>query len=161
MKKSQTLEDIIKKSKWYYTNDNLTTKNFPIPKTIETENWKLITLDIWTSSKECLQKIKDAGCRPANAYELALWANNHREEVPKGKWYVAFGQTCFIDGDHRVPGVGAYSGGGFDFDLGSFEDDWDSNDVLLCFCDKELDTLSSRLKNVEQFMKDNFKGFHV
>src|SRR5579872_5085317 len=161
-KQKYDLQKLIKKQKWYYVNENLTTKNFPMPDVIETKDWKLITLDRTYTSQQCLDKIKAEGCRPANVYELALWANAHREEVPKGKWYVALGQLWCFDGYHRVPYVNAYSVGAFGFYLGFFEVDWSDGNCLLCFCDKTLDTrelktssdtlsLENRVKILEDF----------
>jgi hypothetical protein len=38
------------------------------------------------------------------------------------------------DGNHRVPNVNANSDGDFNFDLGNFENDWNSDNCLLAFC---------------------------
>lgn len=38
------------------------------------------------------------------------------------------------DGNHRVPNVNRNSDGDFKFNLGNFENDWDSDNCLLCFC---------------------------
>lgn len=156
----EKLENIIKRTGYYYVNSDLNTKNFPIPKTIQTKNWKIITIDKSMSSQECLDKIKAEGCRPANAYELALWSKNHREEVPKVKWYIALGQTWFADGYHRVPSVSAHSDGDFGFGLGHFGGVWGGDGAFLCFCDstlslghskvQNLDSLTLRIKNLEE-----------
>ncbi len=137
MKTKNKLEDIIKKKSWYYVNDNLTTKNFPIPETIQTENWKIITMPKSSFiSQEALDEIKSQGCRPANVYELATF---DREQIPKGKYLLALGQLWQDpDGYHRVPSVFAGSDGDFRFVLGDFVSDWGSDDVLLCFCDNPL-----------------------
>jgi len=39
------------------------------------------------------------------------------------------------DGNHRVPNVNANSDGDFKFNLGNFENDWNSDNVVLCLCD--------------------------
>ena len=49
------------------------------------------------------------------------------------------GDTSYIasvhsDGNHRVPNVNRNSDGDFKFNLGNFENDWDSDNCLLCFC---------------------------
>lgn len=140
----KTLEQLIKKSDYYYVNSNLTSKNFPKPDIIETTGAKIIKMSKSVSSQEILNEIKRQGCRPANAWELAEWASKHRKEMDKGTYMVAFGQMCLdSDGDHGVPGVNAYSDGGFGFDLGYFEFDWSGGGAFLCFCDKNisLDTL--------------------
>lgn len=134
----KTLQQIINKSDWYYINDNLTSDYFPKPHTIKTVGAKLIKMGKSFSSQQALDEIKRQGCRPANAWELAEWANKHREEMEKGSCILAFGQVPFVDGCHRVPLVDARSGGGFRFDLGDFESDWHDDFVLLAFCDKNL-----------------------
>lgn len=177
--KKEKIENIIKRSSWYYINSDLTAENFPIPEKIETEGWKLIRMDKSFSSQEALDKIKADGCRPANAYELALWSEKHREEIPKEHWCLAFGQLWQdAIGYHRVPRVDAYSDGDFKFGLGYFGRPWGPVSCLLAFCDSSLSSLAlstsekpsvpfdssdldSRLKAIEQFMRDNFKGFHV
>lgn len=135
------LEQLIKKTDYYYVNSDLTSANFPKPKKIETKNWKMITIDKMMTIEEVLAEIKRQGCRPGNIWELAEWANNHREKVPKEKSYVALGSVWEDSyGDHWVPYVNAHSGGGFSFSLGHFEVGWRDDGCLLCFCDKSLDT---------------------
>lgn len=171
MKKIATknLEDIINQSEYYYVNSNLTTANFPIPDTIETENWKIITIDKTMTSEEALAKIKAEGYRPANAYELAIWSNNHRDEVPKRKWYIALDQLWYGDGHHWIPYVRAYSDGGFEFRLGRFGLALCDGLCLLCFCDstlalghsdKVLDTLTLKtsIENIVPTLTINISG---
>jgi hypothetical protein len=40
----------------------------------------------------------------------------------------------FVDGYRRVPYVNANSDGDFKFDLGNFENTWNPDNCLLCFC---------------------------
>ena len=64
-------------------------------------------------------------------------------QVKFKEWPVLFlvkGKVCrtfatYSDGNHRVPNVNANSDGDFKFNLGNFENDWDADNVLLCFCD--------------------------
>ncbi len=138
-KQKYNLEKIIKEYKnVYYQNSDITSKNFPLPEKVETENWKLIKMDKSFSSEEALDKIKSEGCRPANIYELLLWSKNNQE---KSQWVTGFGSS-FIDSDgyHGVPRVYRYSDGGWKFDLGHFEYDWSDVHCLLCFCDSTLTT---------------------
>lgn len=141
--KKQKIEDIIKRTEYYYVNSGLNSENFPIPDDIETENWKLIEMEKSFSSQEALDRIKSEGCRPANVYELALWSEKHRDEIQKGRYVLAFGQLWRdSDGYLRIPCVSARSSGDFYFSLGHFEYDWSQDDILLCFCDKKSsDTL--------------------
>lgn len=128
------LEQIIKKSEWYYVNSELTSENFPKPDLIETTGAKIIKMGKPFSSQEALDEIKRQGCRPANVWELAEWANEHREEMDKETWIVALGQIWKdSDGDHGVPFVYRHSDGDFRFNLGYFEGPWDGGGCLLGF----------------------------
>ena len=125
----------------YYRNSNLTEANFPVPKVIQKEGWKLIKMKKSFSSQEALDEIKKQGCRPANLYELVEWAKDNQE---KSKWVLALGQTLTDGGgDRRVPCVGRDSDGHFGFFLGRFGDVWYDDLCLLCFCDESTQTLST------------------
>ncbi len=147
MTNMKKLEQLINKKDYSYVNNSLTTENFPIPEKIRTEGWKLIEIKNSFSSKEALDEIKKQGCTPANAYELALWSESHRQEIKKGTGVIALGQLWFSDGYRRVPCVGANSDGGFGFDLGYFGIGWGGDYCLLCFCDLELGTLDTSKKD--------------
>ncbi len=138
--KKGDFDKLVKKTKWYWLNDNLTEKNFPIT-TTQTENWKVIRMEKSFTSQEALDRIKAEGCRPATAFELLLFKENHSEEFKPWKWMLAFGQT-WTDavGRRRVPGVRARGDGGFGFDLGYFEGDWNDDYCLLCLCDETFDS---------------------
>jgi hypothetical protein len=41
------------------------------------------------------------------------------------------------DGNHRVPNVNRNSDGDYKFNLGNFENDWNSDNCLLCFSDPQ------------------------
>jgi len=159
-----TLEKLINKKDFCYVNGDLTIANFPAPEKIQTEGWKIIKLNKGVPSEEALAEIKAQGCRPANVYELVTWVNSHKEEIEKGTWLVALGQTAKID-YHRVPHVYRYSGGDFRFDLGYFGNDWHDDYYLLCFCDEStqpLTTLETSPLTLEQMIgKVVMAGFTV
>lgn len=130
----KTLEQFIKKEKFYYSNALLTSANFPRPKVVKTTGGKMFEFGKPVSSQEAIDLMKKEGYRPANTYELLEWLKENRELVKSNpwKWYVALGQTFTdADGDHRVPYVKAYSDGVFSFHLGHFERVWDSGQYLL------------------------------
>ena len=129
-----TLEQQLKKEKFYYVNSNLTSKNFPKPKKVATKNWKLIRMEKSFSSQEALDEIKKQGCRPANVYELLEWQKQHGDELKDYEWCFAFGQLwASAGGYHRVPYVYRHSDGDWYFNLGCFEFDWDGDYCLLAF----------------------------
>lgn len=49
----------------------------------------------------------------------------------EGVLYIA---GWYADGNHRVPNVNRNSDGDFKFNLGNFENDWNDDNCLLCFC---------------------------
>lgn len=142
-KQKYNLESLIAKKTWYYKNSYITSANFPVPEIIETENPQIVKMDSSFSSEKALKIIKEKGLRPANIYELAIFANEHPEAFPDGKWtsVLAFGSD-YTDslGDHWVPYVYARDDGDFRFFLGFFGLGWGSDHCLLCFCDKSSDT---------------------
>ena len=151
-KQKYNLEKIIAGYKNVYSkNPNITSENFPKPEKVETENWKLIKMGRSFSSQEALDKIKSEGCRPANIYELLLWAKDNQE---KSQWVIGFGSEWKdSDGRHRVPYVDAYGGGDFHFLIGYFEKPWDVDSCLLCFCDSPLTPLGLLNERVERLEK--------
>lgn len=42
--------------------------------------------------------------------------------------------TADGDGNHRVPNVNRNSDGDWNFNLGNFENDWNDDNCLICFC---------------------------
>lgn len=126
--------------RYFYVNSDITEKNFPWPKTIRTEGYKIINMGRSYSSLEALDRMKSENCRPATIHELAVIAHEHPELFPDGTWssLVAFG-TDFIDsvGRHGVPLVDRHSDGGRGFGLGLFSEAWGGGFCLLCFCDKQ------------------------
>lgn len=42
--------------------------------------------------------------------------------------------TACADGNHRVPNVNRNSDGDWKFNLGNFENDWNDDNCLICFC---------------------------
>ena len=152
----KTLEKVINKKNYSYVNNDLTAKNFPIPKKVRTEGWKVIKMKGPFTSQEALDEIKKQGCTPANAYELAEWA--HKDTLEKGTSIIALGQLWQDpNGYRRVPYVDTGSGGGFDFNLGYFGDPWCGVGCLLCFCDlNELGTLDTSEKNSDTLTLDPF-----
>ena len=50
----------------------------------------------------------------------------------EGVLYIA---CVYSDGNHRVPNVNRNSDGDWKFNLGNFENDWNADNCLVCFCD--------------------------
>gem|GEM_PF-1273864 len=129
---------------FYYYNDFITDANFSKPTRVLKPGDKLWvrafeqTVSGLTTSEERMaflaaQKAIHVGAQGASL----VWEQKH-DQLPKGKWYASFDEKenlPFAGGCHRVPSVYAYSDGGFGFYLGSFENDWDDDFCLLCFCD--------------------------
>ncbi|MDP3962858.1 MAG: hypothetical protein Q8Q03_03265 [bacterium] len=134
------------RKKFYGYNSDITDENFAkvshqlIPgKTYDVKIFGITSGEV-VSSEECLIKYQAEKAYYVGAQGSSIIFEQKREELPKGKWYASFDEKDrlpFAGGYHRVPLVGARSDGGFDFDLGYFEDAWLGRHCLLCFCDEE------------------------
>jgi hypothetical protein len=47
---------------------------------------------------------------------------------------ISYIACVYSDGNHRVPNVNRNSDGDFNFNLGYFENEWNADNCLLCFC---------------------------
>ena len=178
--KSKKIEDIIKTFTNYYANSDITAEHFPIPDTIRTKDWELLHFDKTMTLDEVREEMKKKGLTPANIYEVAQWAKDKSNLPSLKKYYVvAMGQVWVdSDGYRRVSGLYAFSIGDFYWNLGILEKVWYDYYAFLCFRDLSQTSetqnlgessvpsplhsdLESRLSNVEQFMRDNFKGFTI
>lgn len=130
------IESFIKKHKWYYVNPALTSENFPVQKA--EAGGTLLPLDkYYPNSQAVLDMLKEKGLRAANVYELMAYFDEHKDDMPKNRWYPAFGSIWKVAGGrHRVPFVDTDSVGGFEFSLGRFGEPWVGGDVVLVFGDK-------------------------
>ncbi|MCD8494951.1 MAG: hypothetical protein LRY41_02420 [Candidatus Pacebacteria bacterium] len=129
----------------YYYNDALTSKNFAkatnklVPgKTYAIKIFPILESNI--SSEDCLNRLKaEPGNVLVGAHGITALQSNQPDIFPKGKWTASFDEKDALwkgaDGGRRVPGVGRDSDGDWLFGLGNFEDSWDSDRVLVCFCD--------------------------
>ncbi len=131
---------------FYYFNENLTDENFSnlkrVLKSGDKFRVKVFKQNVSgsTTSQERLDFLESQNAVLLGAQGASLIYKQKRYELPKGYWYASFDKKDNLwkgsDGYHRVPGVDARSVGDFGFNLGSFEDGWDDDDVLLCFCDE-------------------------
>jgi hypothetical protein len=171
-KQKYNLKNLVSKKNWNYVNSNIIEQNFPTPKVIETKNAIIQKMSKSFSSQEALAYLKSKNLRPANIYELIIFANENSKKFPSNKFtsLIAFGSDYIdSDGRRRVPDVFRRSDGFWDFFLGDFGSDWVSGHCLLCFCDKTLDTLSLKEtkyldsltldKAIELVKKEGYKIF--
>ncbi|OGG42652.1 hypothetical protein A3I34_00940 [Candidatus Jorgensenbacteria bacterium RIFCSPLOWO2_02_FULL_45_12] len=137
--------DTLKRKEFYFFNDAITDRNFrnATQKLVPGKTYlaKLFSIRKTATSDDCLGLYKAVGAILSGAQGMSLVYQLKRSELPKGKWTVSFDEKDALwqdpGGNHRVPSVFAYSDGGFEFDLGGFEVDWDSDHVVLCLCDCE------------------------
>jgi hypothetical protein len=119
---------------YYHVNPDIKTENFPVPETIETENWKCIKMDKPFTSDEAVERIAKEGCRPANIYELAMWKQIHGDVLKKFEFCVAFGQIFTNkNGYRRVPCILRNASDDFRFSLAYASRDWSEFSYLLAF----------------------------
>lgn len=93
------------------------------------------------TSEDCLNLLRSQKALLVGAQGASLVYQEKKEELPRGKCYASFDEkkTLWVGayGNHRVPLVYRNSGGDCRFNLGVFEDDWNDNSCVLCFCDGE------------------------
>lgn len=133
--------------KFYYYNDAITDAHFPNPTRILKPGDKLWVrafkqaIGGTTTSEERLAFLATKKAVHTGAQGASLVFEQRCNQFPKGYWYTSFDEKDHLwedaNGYHGVPGMGAHSGGGFDFGLGTLEYICYGDSVLLCFCDVE------------------------
>jgi len=130
---------------FYYYNDDINDENFG-KATIKLTPGRKFAVKIFrqtipggTTSEERMGFLHSQGAVFTGAQGASLVFEQKRDELPKGFAYVSFDKKEALwrdsDGNHRVPYLGRFSDGAWDFDLGRFERGWDVGHCLLCFCD--------------------------
>lgn len=136
---------------FYFYNDAITDANYAGKATTKLTAGRQFTVKVFgiterVTSEDCLAKLRSEKAVLVGAHGASLAYEQKKDELPKGKWSVSFDEKKALwrdsDGDRGVPSVRAYSGGDFRFDLGRWEGDWGSGNVLLCFCDKLSDSMA-------------------
>ncbi|MEI6580932.1 MAG: hypothetical protein WCO07_02025 [bacterium] len=137
----------LNQDEFYYFNDAITDANFPNPSRVLKPGDKLWVRAFKqvvpgdTSSEDRMGFLKKLNAVFTGAQGASLVYQQKRSQLPKGFWYCSFDEKERLwkdsGGSHRVPSVGAVSGGGFVFRLGDFAGPWDGSYVILCFCDKK------------------------
>lgn len=133
-----------RKRQFCYYNPNITDANYgkATTKLVPGRKFQVKVFGIrrgkQVTSDECLDKVRLENGVLVGAQGASLAYEQGKDNLPKGKWYASFDEKEALwcnDGCHRVPFVSARSDGGFSFGLGNFENDWDDDDCLLCFCE--------------------------
>lgn len=134
------------RKKFYYYNDAIMDVNFPAPSRVlkpgdrlHVRAWKQIVRGRTTSAERMEFCRGQDGNVWTGAQGASLVWEEKRDELPKGYWYASLDEPDRLwedaDGNRRVPDVGAYSSGDFNFFLGSFERDWRECNAFFSFCD--------------------------
>lgn len=131
--------------KFVYYNGEITDKNFLNPTRVLKPGDKLRVrafkqvVGRTTTSEERMAFLATQKAIHTGAQGASLVFDQKRDQLPKGKWYASFDEPDRLwkdaDGYRRVPQVGCYSNGDFEFSLDSFESVWGGDDAFLCFCD--------------------------
>ena len=135
------------RKKFYYYNDSINDENFSNPSRVLKPGEKLHVrvfkqvVSGMTTSEERMAFLSTQKTVLTGAQGASLVFEQKRDQLPKGYWHSSFDEKDCLwqdaGGCRRVPGVGAGSGGDFEFSLGFFEEVWLDGDTLLCFCDVE------------------------
>lgn len=119
------------------TDENYAKTNQLVPG--KTYRVKIFRIQERVTSKDCLNFLSSQRAILVGAQGISLARQLKKNEFPVDKWTVSFDEKDALwedaDGYHWVPFVSRYSGGGWDFDLGHFENDWHDGDCLFCLCD--------------------------
>lgn len=131
------------REKFCYFNDAITDKNFPNPSRILKPGDRLRVRVFrqvivgTTTPEERMAFLVAQGAVYPGAQGASLVFRQHRNKLPKGLLYGSFDVPERLSKDtnssHGMPYIVALSGGGFDFDLYSFERSRDDAYCLLCF----------------------------
>lgn len=130
------------KEKFDFYNDNIADKKFGkvshqlIPgETYLVKIW-LINKGMIASSQEILNLLAINNAYLTGAHGAAMLWEQKKDALPKGKWYASFDKKENLPlarGNTIVPIINCVSGGGFGFDLGYFEYDWNDDGCVLGF----------------------------
>lgn len=137
------------RNKFDYYHDALTDENFSptaTTKLLPGQHLKVAIFDIvqgvTVTSEDNLKFIRSQNGILTGAHGVSVVWEQHRRELPKGRWYDSFDEKDVLwedaDGSHRVPSVDAHSDGDFLFSLGYFEDEGYDSYSLLVFRDESL-----------------------
>lgn len=131
----------------YYYDDAITDKNYS-QATTKLEPGRKLKVKVFqikgrVTSLDCMAHLRSQKAALVGAQGASLVYEQKKDELPVNRWSVSFDEkdALWVDatGYHRVPHVDRHSDGGFEFDLGRFEGNWDGDHCLLCFCDESSD----------------------
>ena len=118
------LQSLIKSLKFDYYDSNIIEKNFPIQKTKKDSYYRVFSFDRDISSEDIIKEMEKAGYRPANIYELLIWAKKNWNDQNS---VVALGSIWQdLSGYRSVPVLDS-DDAKRELDLDWFERDWDAN----------------------------------
>jgi hypothetical protein len=124
-------------------DDAITDTNFAMPSRVLKPGDKLMvfayrqTVGGMTTSEERMRYLETQNTDVyPGAQGASLVFDEKCNQLPKDYGYASFDKVenlPFLDGHHMVPRVGASSGGGFGFNLGSFERVWSNRSAFFGF----------------------------
>lgn len=135
------------RKEFYYYNDTLTDANFA-KATTKLEPGRKLKVKVMqikgtVTSEDCMTYLRSQKAVLVGAQGVSLVYEQKKDELPADRWAASFDEKDSLwedaAGYHRVPNVGCYSDGDFEFNLGKFESDWRDGSCLLCFCDESSD----------------------
>ncbi len=123
------------RKEFYSYNDSITDKNFSkaTTKLVAGRKFKVKIIQIKSrvSSEDCLAHLRSHKAVLVGAQGTSLAYEQAKDKLPVSRWSVSFDEKEALwkdaDGYRRVPRVHRGSGGGFEFGLAPFENDWDGH----------------------------------
>jgi len=127
-----------------YWNDAITDENYSkaTTKLVAGRMFKVKVFQVkkTVTSEDCLRFLKSQKAFLVGAQGASLAYEQGKNQLPINRWSVSFDEKKALwqdtDGNYRVPCVNRDSDGDFQFCLGYFEDVWNDDYCLLCFCDE-------------------------
>ena len=100
---TKKVEDLVKEWKYDWSNDNVTSKNFPLPKggKIEKREISLFHFSKGMTSREVIAEMDKEGYRPSTIWEL-LGLGISQPDLQREFTIIALGSTCVLDDGRRV-----------------------------------------------------------
>jgi hypothetical protein len=129
----------------HYYNDALISKNFANA-TNKLEAGKAYKVKLFPfpilsniSSDDCMAFLRKQNAVLVGGQGSTLLYDLHKDKLPKGKWSISFDAQDALwqdaEGYCRIPCLHARTNGDFEFFLYPWDGDWNSDSVLVCFCD--------------------------
>jgi len=137
---------LLDRKNFYYFNKDILDKNFPNPNRIFKPGEEFYVCVFKqntngrTTTKKRMEFLAKQNAVYAGAQGVSVVYEQKRDQLPKGYWYLSFDEKKRLWEDknrsYRIPYLGAYTDGNFEFNISFFEDDFNENIAFFGFYEK-------------------------